>query len=73
MVLDLTDTTWLQYVEENDRIRAMLNEWSSRTAKVYVYKDMETSFLVHVHKHALERSFFPEVIAFSFIFILCDD
>jgi hypothetical protein len=44
MVLDLTDTTWLQYVEENDRIRAMLNEWSSRTAKVYVYEDMETSF-----------------------------
>ena len=55
MVLDLTDTTWLQYVEENDRIRAMLNEWSSRTAKVYFYKDMEISFLVHVYKHALRE------------------
>lgn len=30
----LMSSLFLQYVEENDRVRAMLNEWSSRTAKV---------------------------------------
>lgn len=30
-----------QYVEENDRVRAMLNEWSSRTAKLEVALETE--------------------------------
>ena len=39
----------MQYVEENERLRAILGEWSARAAKVTV---MEPSILLFQQKHS---------------------